>query len=63
MHLFSKPTTMVAPDEALPGRDEAMRVTGVHEVLGNPIAPPFPASVEVVQAFRPAVILGYALSR
>ena len=46
MHLFSKPTTMVAPDEALPGRDEAMPVPGQHEVLGNPIAPPFPDGLE-----------------
>jgi peptide-methionine (S)-S-oxide reductase len=46
MHLFSKPKTMVAPDEALPGRDEAMPVPGQHEVLGNPIAPPFPDGLE-----------------
>ena len=46
MHLFSKPTTMVAPDKALPGRDEAMPVPGQHEVLGNPIAPPFPDGLE-----------------
>jgi peptide-methionine (S)-S-oxide reductase len=46
MHLFSKPTTIVAPDEALPGRDEAMSVPGHHEVLGNPIAPPFPDGLE-----------------
>jgi len=46
MHLFSKPTTMVAPDDALPGRDEAMAVPGQHEVLGNPIAPPFPDGLE-----------------
>jgi peptide-methionine (S)-S-oxide reductase len=46
MHLFSKPTTMVAPDDALPGRDEAMSVPGQHEVLGNPIVPPFPDGLE-----------------
>jgi peptide-methionine (S)-S-oxide reductase len=46
MHLYSKPTTMVVPDKALPGRDEAMPVPGQHEVLGNPIAPPFPDGLE-----------------
>src|SRR3989442_15750318 len=46
MHLFSKPTTMVTPGRALPGRDEAMPVPARHEVLGNPIAPPFPDGLE-----------------
>jgi peptide-methionine (S)-S-oxide reductase len=47
MFLFSKPTTMVTPAEALPGRDEAMPVPAHHEVLGTPIAPPFPDGIEV----------------
>jgi peptide-methionine (S)-S-oxide reductase len=46
MFLFSKPTVMVEPDEALPGRDEQMPVSGPHEVLGTPIAPPFPEGLE-----------------
>jgi peptide-methionine (S)-S-oxide reductase len=46
MFLFSKPSTMVTADEALPGRDETMPVTAAHEVLGNPIAPPFPDGLE-----------------
>ena len=46
MFLFSKPTVMVEPDEALPGRDEQMPVSGTHEVLGTPIAPPFPEGLE-----------------
>jgi peptide-methionine (S)-S-oxide reductase len=46
MHLFSKPTTMVAPNDALPGRDEAMALPARHDVLGNPIAPPFPEGLE-----------------
>ena len=46
MFLFTKPSTMVTADEALPGRDEAMPVPAAHEVLGNPIAPPFPAGLE-----------------
>jgi len=46
MFLFSKPTTMVTADEALPGRDEAMPVPAKHDVLGTSIAPPFPAGLE-----------------
>jgi peptide-methionine (S)-S-oxide reductase len=46
MFLFSKPTTMVTADEALPGRDEAMPVPARHDVLGTPIAPPFPTDLE-----------------
>jgi peptide-methionine (S)-S-oxide reductase len=46
MFLFSKPSTMVTADEALPGRDEVIPVPGRHDVLGNPIAPPFPEGLE-----------------
>jgi peptide-methionine (S)-S-oxide reductase len=46
MFLFSKPTTMVTAEDALPGRDEAMPVTSKHDVLGTPIVPPFPAGLE-----------------
>ena len=46
MFLFSKPTTMVTADEALPGRDETMPVPAAHDVLGTPLAPPFPDGVE-----------------
>jgi peptide-methionine (S)-S-oxide reductase len=46
MFLFSKPTSMVEPDEALAGRDEPMPVPAAHEVLGTPIAPPFPEHLE-----------------
>src|SRR6266853_5756266 len=46
MFLFTKPTTMVTAGEALPGRDEPMPVPAAHEVLGNPIAPPFPDGLE-----------------
>jgi peptide-methionine (S)-S-oxide reductase len=48
MFLFSKPTHMVAPEDALPGRDEPMPVPDRHEVLGTPIAPPFPAGLEQI---------------
>src|SRR4051794_37804836 len=46
MFLFSKPTTMVTADEALPGREETIPVPGAHFVLGTPIAPPFPDGLE-----------------
>jgi peptide-methionine (S)-S-oxide reductase len=46
MFLFSKPTTMVTPEDALPGRDDTMPVPAKHEVLGTPIAPPFPDGLE-----------------
>ena len=46
MFLFMKPSTMVTADDALPGRDEPMPVPAAHEVLGNPIAPPFPDGLE-----------------
>jgi peptide-methionine (S)-S-oxide reductase len=48
MFLFTKPTTMVQPDEALPGRDEQMPVPAKHEVLGTPLTPPFPDGLEQV---------------
>jgi peptide-methionine (S)-S-oxide reductase len=47
MFLFSKPSTMVTADDALPGRTETMPVPAAHEVLGTPIAPPFPDGLEV----------------
>jgi peptide-methionine (S)-S-oxide reductase len=46
MFLFTKPSKMVTPDEALPGRDEAMPVPAGHDVLGTPLRPPFPAGLE-----------------
>ena len=46
MFLFTKSTQMVTETDALPGRDEAMPVPARHEVLGTPIAPPFPEGFE-----------------
>jgi peptide-methionine (S)-S-oxide reductase len=46
MFLFSKPTTMITPEDALPGRDDTMPVPAKHDVLGTPIAPPFPDGLE-----------------
>src|SRR6266516_5360696 len=44
--LFGDKKEMVEPAEALPGRDESMPVPERHEVLGTPIAPPFPEGLE-----------------
>ena len=39
---------MVSEQDALPGRTETIRVPAVHEVLGNPLLPPFPDGYEQV---------------
>jgi peptide-methionine (S)-S-oxide reductase len=44
--MFGK-TTLPSPEHALPGRDEPMPVPAAHFVNGHPIAPPFPAGLEV----------------
>jgi peptide-methionine (S)-S-oxide reductase len=47
MHLFSgRKTAMIDPQKALPGRDQAVRVPEHHDVLGTPLSPPFPESLE-----------------
>ena len=45
--LFRKSATMVAPDEALPGRSESMRVPETHFVNGNPLQGPWPDGMEI----------------
>jgi peptide-methionine (S)-S-oxide reductase len=49
MALFGlgKKLTLPSPQEALPGRSEAMRVPNQHHVNGNPLQPPFPAGMEL----------------
>jgi peptide-methionine (S)-S-oxide reductase len=42
-------TRMIEPDEALPGRPQAMPVPERHEVLGTPLAPPFPEGMEIAE--------------
>jgi peptide-methionine (S)-S-oxide reductase len=37
---------MIDAERALPGRDQEMPVPARHEVLGTPIAPPFPDGIE-----------------
>ena len=48
--LFSRDKVkMVEPEQALSGRDESIRIPAKHDVLGTPIAPPFPEGLEQVQ--------------
>jgi peptide-methionine (S)-S-oxide reductase len=39
-------SVLPAPEDALPGRSEAMAVPSAHFVLGTPLEPPFPAGME-----------------
>jgi peptide-methionine (S)-S-oxide reductase len=39
---------MVNAEDALEGRAESVRVPGAHEMLGNPLLPPFPDGLEQV---------------
>ena len=49
MPLFGRDkTTMVSPEDALPGRDQAMPVTDRHVVLGTPMEGPWPDGFEVL---------------
>jgi peptide-methionine (S)-S-oxide reductase len=48
MSLFTRDKTRLpTPEEALPGRPEPTPVPERHEVLGTPLAPPFPEGLEV----------------
>jgi peptide-methionine (S)-S-oxide reductase len=42
-------TQMVTAQDALPGRDTAMRVPDRHEVLDAPLLPPYPAGTQVAE--------------
>ena len=46
MLFSSRRPQMIDADRALPGRDAPMPVPARHEVLGTPIAPPFPEGLE-----------------
>jgi peptide-methionine (S)-S-oxide reductase len=47
--LFDKAKTkQVAPEDALPGRDQAISVPERHEVLGNPLTPPWPEGFQQI---------------
>jgi peptide-methionine (S)-S-oxide reductase len=45
--LFKDKTKRVAPERALPGREQEMAVPERHAVLGTPLRPPFPQGIEV----------------
>ncbi|MBA2580992.1 MAG: peptide-methionine (S)-S-oxide reductase MsrA, partial [Thermoleophilaceae bacterium] len=47
MRLFGKQKTVPAPEKALPGRDQPMRVPERHFVKGTALAPPFPEGMEM----------------
>ena len=47
MALFQKKLRIPAPEEALAGRAEKMRVAARHAVLGNPLLPPYPEPLEL----------------
>jgi peptide-methionine (S)-S-oxide reductase len=40
---------MATAQDALPGRETAMRVPDRHEVLGTPIAPPYPPGTQIAE--------------
>jgi peptide-methionine (S)-S-oxide reductase len=47
--LFDKSKTKpVAAEDALPGRDQAISVPARHEVLGNPLTPPWPEGFQQI---------------
>src|ERR1700678_2065101 len=46
MFNFRRKTTMVAPADALPGREKEMPVPARHAVLRTPLKPPFPDGFE-----------------
>jgi len=48
MLFSSRKSQMIEPERALPGRDAPMPVPARHEVLGTPIAPPFPEGLEQI---------------
>ena len=43
---FGNKTAMTDPADALPGREQEMRVSERHAVLGTPLKPPFPGGLE-----------------
>ena len=48
MLFSSRKTQMIDPERALPGRDAPMPIPARHEVLGTPLAPPFPEGFEQI---------------
>lgn len=48
MFFNSKPTSIVTPDAALPGRPNGMPISAIHAVNGNAMRPPFAEGLEVI---------------
>ncbi len=46
MSWFKRNTEIATPDAALPGRDDAVAISGSHFVIGASIVPPFPDGTE-----------------
>ncbi|MDX1510479.1 MAG: peptide-methionine (S)-S-oxide reductase MsrA [Nitriliruptorales bacterium] len=46
--LFGSKTGPIGPDNALPGRDDPMPISGIHAVLGTSMVPPFPDDTETL---------------
>jgi peptide-methionine (S)-S-oxide reductase len=46
LEILRNRTKTVDPENALPGRDQPMPLSGRHAVLGTPLAPPFPEGFE-----------------
>jgi peptide-methionine (S)-S-oxide reductase len=46
MFLLGSKTKLVAPEDALPGRPDAIPTADTHFVLGTPLKPPFPEGLE-----------------
>ena len=57
MFQLHRKTSMPAPEDALPGRPEKMRVPERHYVLDTPLEPPFPEGYEAA-VVRPRLLLG-----
>ncbi len=47
MNFFAKSALMPSREQALPGRSQAMALSGRHFVNGHPIVPPFPAGTQL----------------
>lgn len=46
--LFSKPSTLPTPSEALPGRDAPLAIEDAHFVSGRPLNGPYPEGAETI---------------
>lgn len=47
MRPFGKPVALPSPEDAPPGRSQAVPVPAKHFVNGNPLSPPFPPEMEL----------------